>query len=66
MEMAGSTPESSVMIGDRLDNDIYPAIRLGMMTVWIRQGMAVYHQLDETKGKPDHIIDSLAELMEIY
>ena len=66
MEMAGCFPESSVMIGDRLDNDIYPAMELGMMTVWIRQGFSVYQQLDETKGKPDHIIDSLAELMEIY
>ena len=66
MEMAGCSPESSVMIGDRLDNDIYPAMELGMMTVWIRQGFSVYQQLDETKGKPDHIIDCLAGLMEIY
>lgn len=66
MEMAGCTPENSVMIGDRLDNDIYPAMELGMRTVWVRQGFSVYHQLDETKGKPDHIVDSLAELMEIF
>ena len=66
MEIAGTTPESSVMIGDRLDNDIYPAMELGMMTVWVRQGFSVYHQLDEIKGKPEYIIDSLAELMEIY
>lgn len=66
MEMAGSTPDNSVMIGDRLDNDIYPAIELGMSTVWVRQGFSVYHQLYETKGKPDHIISSLAELTEIY
>ena len=66
MKIAGTTPESSVMIGDRLDNDIYPAMELGMMTVWVRQGFSVYHQLDEIKGKPEYIIDSLAELMEIY
>lgn len=66
MEMAGSTPENSVMIGDRLDNDIYPAMEIGMRTVWVRQGMAVYHQLDKAKNKPSRIIDSLAELMEIY
>ena len=26
------------MIGDRLDNDILPAKRLGLRTVWFRQG----------------------------
>ena len=66
MEMAGSTPESSVMIGDRLDNDIYPAMELGMRTVWVRQGMAVYHRLNDKKGKPDHIVESLNELTDIF
>ena len=54
------------MIGDRLDNGIYPAMELGMMTVWVRQGIAVYHQLYETKGKPDHIINDLNELTDIF
>ena len=66
MEIAGSTPENSVMIGDRLDNDIYPAMELGMMTLWIRQGFSAYHRLDEAKGKPDYIINDLAELVNIY
>ncbi len=26
------------MIGDRLDNDIIPAKKLGMRTIWFRQG----------------------------
>ena len=26
------------MVGDRLDNDIAPAKKLGMKTVWVRQG----------------------------
>ena len=26
------------MIGDRLDNDVIPAKRLGMRTIWFRQG----------------------------
>ena len=36
--MAGCQAENAVMIGDRLDNDIAPAKKLGMKTVWIRQG----------------------------
>ena len=54
------------MIGDRLDNGIYPAMELGMMTVWVRRGIAVYYQLYETKGKPDHIINGLNELTDIF
>lgn len=30
--------EHAVMIGDRIDNDVVPAKKMGMKTVWIRQG----------------------------
>ena len=33
--------EHAVMIGDRIDNDVVPAKKMGMKTVWIRQGGAV-------------------------
>jgi HAD superfamily hydrolase (TIGR01509 family) len=36
LEQAGAEPKSSAMIGDRLDNDVEPASRLGMTTVWVR------------------------------
>lgn len=38
LERAGCAAENSVMIGDRLDNDIIPAKPLGMHTIWVRQG----------------------------
>lgn len=41
-EMARCTPEESVMVGDRLDNDIAPAKTLGMKTVWLRTGLSKY------------------------
>jgi 5'-nucleotidase len=31
---AGCAPEEAVMVGDRIDNDIVPARRAGMWTVW--------------------------------
>lgn len=31
--------EEAVMVGDRLDNDIVPANKIGMKTVWIKQGL---------------------------
>ena len=66
LETAGCFAGNAVMIGDRLDNDIYPAMEMGMKTVWIRQGFSVYQRLDETKAPPDHVIDRLSEMMEIF
>ncbi|SFC82303.1 HAD family hydrolase [Ruminococcus albus] len=65
LEMSNCTTENATMIGDRLDNDIYPAIELGMKTIWIKQGIAAYQQLDPTKAAPDQIINSLSELTTI-
>lgn len=64
--MADCSPRNAVMIGDRLDNDIYPAKRLGMKTVWIKQGFAVYQHLIDDELKPDHTINSLSELKELF
>ena len=65
-EMAGCTAQESVMIGDRLDNDINPAKKLGMKAVWIRQGFAIYQNPQIAEYQPDYIVDSLSELKEIF
>ena len=65
LEMAGCTAQEAVMIGDRLDNDIIPAKKLGMKTIWIRQGFAIYQNPQNTAEQPDYIVDSLAELKKI-
>lgn len=66
LEKAGCEPSEAVMIGDRLDNDIIPAKRLGMKTVWVRQGYAVYQSIDEEDKRPDYIVDSIEELKELF
>ena len=65
LEMAGCTAQEAVMIGDRLDNDIIPAKKLGMKTIWIRQGFAIYQNPQNTAEQPDYIVDRLSELKEI-
>lgn len=35
LEQAGCSPSEAVMVGDRVDNDIAPAKRLGMWTIWL-------------------------------
>jgi FMN phosphatase YigB (HAD superfamily) len=54
------------MIGDRLDNDIIPAKRLGMQTIWIRQGFAREQAAIDSFLKPDAVIEGLIELVNIF
>ena len=66
LEMAGCTAQEAVMIGDRLDNDISPAKRLGLKTIWIRQGFAIYQNPQLAEYQPDYIVGALSELKEIF
>lgn len=65
LEKAGCDLSDAVMVGDRLDNDIIPAKKLGMKTVWVRQGFAIYQSIDDESARPDHIVDSIDELPEL-
>lgn len=62
LEQAGCRPEEALMVGDRLDNDVLPAKELGMKTVWVRQGLAVYQQPVREEELPDFIVDNLSGL----
>jgi len=54
-----------VMIGDRLDNDVVPAKRLGMKTVWIRQGFGGLSDPALSPEQPDWIVKDLRELVKL-
>jgi HAD superfamily hydrolase (TIGR01549 family) len=38
VEVSGHPPNQIVYVGDRLDNDIAPAIEAGLSTAWVRRG----------------------------
>ena len=63
LEMANCRAEESVMVGDRLDNDIIPADMIGMRTIWIRKGLAIYQDPVE---EVDAVVDHLSELKTIF
>ena len=65
LEQAVCKPNEAVMIGDRLDNDVVPAKQLGMKTVWVRQGFAKYQNISNETEKPDFIIDSIGDILDI-
>lgn len=62
LEQAECHLKNAVMIGDRLDNDIVPAKKLGMKTVWVRQGFAKFQSVNRANEKPDYIIESIREI----
>ena len=62
LSMAGCAPEEALMAGDRLDNDIAPAKRLGLSTVWIRRGLHAGYVPRSAAEEPDATVSSLVEL----
>jgi HAD superfamily hydrolase (TIGR01662 family) len=63
---ADCKPEEAVMVGDRLDNDIIPANKIGMTTVWIKQGFGSYAEPKTVEEQPDYIVNNLVEITELF
>jgi HAD superfamily hydrolase (TIGR01549 family) len=65
LELIGSPPPSDVAyVGDRVDNDVLPAIAAGMRAIWIRRGpWGVIHELP-AGTVPALVVSSLDELVE--
>lgn len=66
LERANCKPENVVMIGDRVDNDIVPAKKMGMQTVWIKQGFGKYWQIRGEDEQADYVVADLNELVDIF
>lgn len=63
LNQADCSANEAVMIGDRLDNDIYPANKLGMKTIHIKQGFGAYQEPKNNDYKADLTINGLSELL---
>lgn len=64
VKVARRDPDQILYVGDRLDNDVVPAARLGLRTALIRRGPWAVIQRDDPDAYrvPDMRIESLAEL----
>jgi HAD superfamily hydrolase (TIGR01549 family) len=51
MRESAVAPERSVMVGDRMDNDVIPASELGMRSVWLQWGPS-----EHRPWKPDEVM----------
>lgn len=65
LNRAGCRPEQAIMIGDRIDNDIVPAKKLGMKTIWVKQGFGKYWNITSEEEKADYEIANLTALCDI-
>ena len=65
LDRANCKPEKALMVGDRIDNDIVPANKIGMKTIWIKQGFGKYCEPKTEIEQPDYTVESLNELISI-
>jgi ribonucleotide monophosphatase NagD (HAD superfamily) len=49
-------------VGDDLEADVLPAQAIGMIGVLVRTGKSGEESLVQARGRPDHVIDSVADL----
>jgi HAD superfamily hydrolase (TIGR01509 family) len=59
---ADARPESIIMVGDRIDNDIVPARALGWRTVRVRQGIACHQSPRSPAETADCELDAINQL----
>lgn len=59
-------PNNIIMVGDRLDNDIAPAKKVGMKTVWIKQGLGGLARAIHKEEQADYVIENLSGLLELF
>lgn len=59
----GRPPHDIIYVGDRLDNDVYPAIAFGMQAIWLLRGPWSFAQW-QADGIPDGI-DAIRNLHEL-
>jgi HAD superfamily hydrolase (TIGR01549 family) len=65
VKAAGVPAERCAMVGDRLDNDIVPARRVGMKGIWLLRGEAPDDPTSEQLAQADAAVRSLPELPQV-
>lgn len=65
LTQAGTDAAHAVHIGNRLDNDVRPAARLGLGTVLVLRGEAPPEPSPEQLAEPDAVVPDLATLTDV-
>lgn len=67
LELAGATPESTVVVGDRLDTDILAGKRIGAFTVLVLTGVTSEEEVAKAppEMQPDAVVPNLPAMLEV-
>lgn len=66
MQIAGSMPTETIMIGDDIDNDVLAAQSLGIHGVLVRTGKYSDRAQRDAPGEPDIVVDSFADVPDLF
>ncbi len=66
LERMGTTPETTLVIGDRLDTDILGGVRLGMPTALVLTGISQPEDLQKTPIHPTAVFAGLPDLVKMW
>jgi NagD protein len=58
----GVHPDSTLMIGDRMDTDIVGGMEAGMTTCLVLSGVTTQNMLDSFPYKPDYVFNNVGEI----
>lgn len=61
----GLDPAQCMMVGDRLETDIRMGQEAGMVTAAVMTGVSCREDVAKMERPPDHVIDSLCELLDL-
>ena len=64
LERLGTSPEETLVVGDRLETDILGGQRAGCKTAVVLSGIAQQAEIDEWKPSPDLILNELGDLLQ--
>jgi HAD superfamily hydrolase (TIGR01458 family) len=62
LRLLGVPAERAAMVGDDVTNDVLGAQGAGLTGVLVRTGKFRPEDLERAEGKPDHVLDSIADL----
>ena len=65
LEQANCIAQNAILVGDRLDNDIAPANRMGIHSVRLLRGIGAYHEPQSRDELPEYTIRMLEEIFDL-
>jgi HAD superfamily hydrolase (TIGR01458 family) len=65
LDALGADASAAVMVGDDIEADALAAQRAGLTGVLVRTGKYRRETLERAPGRPDHVIDSVADLPDL-